>query len=277
MSEASDIKAIAEAAKGILDAVPVYDDAVQPAAKEVGKALQTVGKAVNVALGPVAALVWGYDKIAAYLQETLARMLSKTPQSDIVTPPTSIAGPALEALRFVGDAPDLRTLYAKLLATAMDKQTAARSHPAFVETIKQLSPDEAKILSVLSDGVNRPVVSVMMTAPETPGERLMSRHQSMLDNEAKVEHPVLVPAYLDNLCRLGLTEIPNGTSMAHLTAYDELESDPPLKQYCETLSSGSENTVRLDRGLVRLTDLGRQFVLACVLDHTEARDVGGSR
>lgn len=44
VAEESKIRDAADAAKGILEATPVYQDALQPAAKQVGKALETVGK-----------------------------------------------------------------------------------------------------------------------------------------------------------------------------------------------------------------------------------------
>ena len=47
--------------------VPVYQDVLQPAAQELGKALQTVAKTVHVALAPVSALVWGYDQIKDFV------------------------------------------------------------------------------------------------------------------------------------------------------------------------------------------------------------------
>ena len=42
MGEENKIKDAAEAVKGILEAVPIYQDALQPAAKELGKGLQTI-------------------------------------------------------------------------------------------------------------------------------------------------------------------------------------------------------------------------------------------
>lgn len=51
------VEAAAKAIKGVVEAVPVYQDLVQPAAKEVGKGLQTVAKLVHVALAPVSGLV----------------------------------------------------------------------------------------------------------------------------------------------------------------------------------------------------------------------------
>lgn len=64
MADESKIRDAADAAKGLLEAAPIYEDALQPAAKQVGKALETVGKAVNVALAPIGALVWGSRRSA---------------------------------------------------------------------------------------------------------------------------------------------------------------------------------------------------------------------
>lgn len=61
--------------KEIVEAVPVYQDAIQPGAKQVGKALETVGKAVNLALEPIVGLVWGYDCIKELVTNRLAEKL----------------------------------------------------------------------------------------------------------------------------------------------------------------------------------------------------------
>ena len=55
-----EVRDTAEAVKGIVEAVPVYEDLLQPAVRQVGKALETVAKCVHIALFPVATLVWSY-------------------------------------------------------------------------------------------------------------------------------------------------------------------------------------------------------------------------
>lgn len=270
MTESKQIVAAAEAIQGIVEAVPVYQDAVQPAAREVGKALSTVAKAINVALAPVGALVWGYDRICEYLSARLANKLASTPGADIQTPPPTIAGPALEALRFTGDEEMLRDLYATLLATAMDRTTTGLAHPAFVEIIKQMSPDEARIVKVISGGANHPVIDVMVAVPGEEGERVVARNQSLLDYVEGVQRRELVPGYLDNLCRLGLTEIPSGLVIANDAAYAQLESDAEVRQLIDQIAAAG-HTARLERRFIRLTDLGRIFIRACVLDHEMAR------
>ncbi len=52
----STVKDVAEAVSAVAQAVPIYDDAVQPAAKELGKGLTTIMKTVNVALAPLEVL-----------------------------------------------------------------------------------------------------------------------------------------------------------------------------------------------------------------------------
>jgi hypothetical protein len=114
MGDENKIRDAADAVKGVLETVPVYQDVAQPAAKEIGTALQTVAKAIHVALAPISALVWGYEKIAEYLDKTLTEKLKGVPAERIVTPSPAVAGPTVEALRFTAYEPSLRELYWQL-------------------------------------------------------------------------------------------------------------------------------------------------------------------
>ncbi len=69
MSEQENIKETVEAVRGILEAIPIYQDAIQPAAKEIGKSLQTIAKTIHVVLAPVSALVWGFEQIQDFVSE----------------------------------------------------------------------------------------------------------------------------------------------------------------------------------------------------------------
>jgi hypothetical protein len=135
MGDENKIRDAADAVKGLVEAVPVYEDVLQPAAKEVGAGLQTVAKTIHIALAPVSALVWGYDKLKDYLEERLAEKLKKVPAEKIITPNPTVAVPAVESMRYTAHDPTLRELYASLLASAMNADTADKAHPAFVEMI----------------------------------------------------------------------------------------------------------------------------------------------
>src|SRR5579864_922076 len=139
------IKGTAEAVEGVLKAVPIYQDLAQPAVREVGSALRD---AIRMALAPVSLLVWGFDQIKDYLEDALAHRLKDLPPERIIPPSPIIAGPATEALRFAGHDPILREMYANLLDTEMDANRVREAHPAFVEIIRQLTPDEARIVGL---------------------------------------------------------------------------------------------------------------------------------
>lgn len=278
MADDNLIKSAADVAKAVVEAVPIYQDAIQPAAKELGKALQTVAKTVHVALAPLSALVWGYERIAQYLNRRVPELLEGVPPERIVTPNPGVAGPALESLRFAANDPDLREMYARLLATAMDQETAANAHPAFAETIKQLHSDEAKILKRLSDAryQPQPVVTLFVEAvpPRFPhGDLVLRRHVSLLPEQAVCAAPALAASYLDNLSRLGLIQI-HKTALASSERYVELENTPTVVEHLNRSRPELESVglkSKLARGHLRFTDFGQQFVVACILNERERK------
>lgn len=149
LDETGKVKEIAEVVEGIATAMPIYQDALQPAAKNVGSALADVTSAVNVALAPLRVIVWGMERIEQWVYSAVGDRLRTVPAERIITPAVSIAGPLIEAMRFAGEETLLRQLYSNLLASAMDAESARNAHPAFVEIIKQLSPDDALLLNYL--------------------------------------------------------------------------------------------------------------------------------
>lgn len=133
MADENNIRDAADAIRGIAEAVPIYQDVVQPAAQEIGKALQTVAKTVHIALAPISALVWGYEQISEFVGRRVTEKLKNVPPERIQTPSPNVAVPALEALRYTGHSEPLRELFANLLATSLDSETARNAHPSFVE------------------------------------------------------------------------------------------------------------------------------------------------
>jgi hypothetical protein len=270
MTEDNKTRDAIDAVTGLAKAVPVYQDVLQPAAQEVGKGLQTVAKTIHLALAPVSALVWGYDQIKEFVSTRVAEKLAKVPPERIKSPAPNVAGPALEALRYSGHEPTLREMYANLLAMSLDSATAHKAHPAFVEMLKVISPDEAKILRLFASRTHWPVVDVHMNIKDGPGYNVIFRNFSFIGQEAAVAFDALTPNYLDNLCRLGLIELP---ADVHLTApgtYDSLKQAPVWVKHRESLPEDQRALLEFDERCVRLTSLGHQFCDACVVDSRES-------
>lgn len=273
MSEENKIRDAADAIKGIVEAVPVYQDAVQPAAKEIGTALQTVAKTIHIVLAPVSALVWGYDKLTDFLSTRVADKLKDVPPECIATPKPNVAGPALEALRYTGHEESLREMYANLLAASIDTRTAQGAHPAFVEIIKQLTPDEARLLKLFVVSRAFPLINVrreykVTTDTERGGNDLLVNF-SLLGWEAGCDYPDQAPTYLNNLCRLGLAEIPTMYEYTAPGVYDALENHSTVQAIKTAFESNDKFRIDVARGGLRITSLGRLFCNTCVVSHED--------
>ena len=125
------------------------------AAQNLGQAAVTITKTINTALLPLAAVNFAFEKARNYFsgnfQGDLLDRTKDIPLESVVDPKASIAGPALQGIAFAQDEPNLKAMYLSLIATAMDSRVAETAHPAFVEIIKQLEGEEARLLgSVLT-------------------------------------------------------------------------------------------------------------------------------
>jgi hypothetical protein len=254
-------KAIAELAKS----VPIYQDALQPAAKEAGKSLHLVTRAVNAALAPVEGLVWGVERVRDFVRERVSAKLDNVPPEDVQEPKPHIGVPAIEALRYTGSESELSELYANLLATSMDRATAYRAHPGFVDMIKNMSPDEARIMRFLAGSGDQPLINIKLVMNESGHFVVANRHVSLIGLKAGCEHPPLAANYLDNLVRLGLVELPE-RFLVNDAIYEEIENHQQIKQIREQLAAREGARVEIERKKIELTDLGKQFIRACVLD-----------
>lgn len=263
----STIKDTIEAATGLVKAIPIYDDAIQPAAKEIGKSLSTVAKLVNVALSPVSALVWGFDQLQDFINGTVSKKLENVSEEKIITPDPSIVGPALESLRYNGNNENIKELYANLIANAMDVDTVKKAHPSFVEIIKNLTSDEALILKFFRPGVYQPIVDIKLADNETGGEFNFEENVSEIGRMAGCKHLDLVPSYIDNLCRLGLLIIPPGRQLIKDDAYDSIIKTPVVELIQKALEDRSAGkSLNFNKKYIELTSLGCQFQSACVED-----------
>jgi len=262
----SNVKSTIDAVTGLVKAVPVYNDAIQPAAKEIGKSLATVAKTINIALAPISALVWGYEKISEFVQKRVAEKLKEIPEENIVTPDPSVVGPALEALRFTGNNEILSELYANLIANSLDKETIKKAHPGFVEIIKNMTSDEGLILKIFYPNVYKPIIDFKLKIKKgTGGEFNLVNNYSNIGEEAGCKYPDLTAQYIDNLCRLGLLHIPAGRHLVEPNAYDILLKTDEYEKFKAQHETEHTGVTEIKK-YIELTQLGIQFKEACVTD-----------
>lgn len=259
----SNVKSTIDAVTGLVKTIPIYNDVIQPSSQEIGKSLATVTKTINIALAPISALVWGFEKIKDYVIERVSEKLQNKSEEKIITPDPAIVGPSLEALRYAGNDVNLRELYASLIATSMDADKVKTAHPGFVEIIKNLSSDEALLMNFFNKNDRWALLDVKMTIKNKEGEYDAYRNVSLIGVKSKIKNTELTSNYIDNLCRLGLMEIPSGRQLMDEKLYDEIKELDIIKILLQKLQEQEGKIVYINKH-TSMTDFGKQFCSACI-------------
>jgi hypothetical protein len=233
--------------------------------EEVGKVLQ---RTVSMALSPLKALLFGYEKFEEFICEKVPKKLRDIPLENIVTPKLNVAGPLLEALRYTGHEPLLSDLYANLLAASMNKEIRGGAHPAFVGIIQQMTSDEARLFKFFSDAKSLPLIKIRreykISVPEKTGGADVLVNFSLFWKKAELECPEQVPVYIENLCRMKLTEIPSSYFLTASGMYEALENDPEVQKIKNQIEEDPEWECVIEKQTLQLTQFGKQFIKICV-------------
>lgn len=231
----------------------------QPAAKRTAVELRRAPTLVDKASETLGSLAVSKSDAEAFLTGPVARALAvrDIPLEYTQSPRPDVLLPAVEAQRYS----TLNQELANLVASSMDGRIAHTVLPAYIEVLKQLSPDEVELLrrapilgrySAVADLVHvypngQVVIAYRHILPE-----FMSKGCAVRSN---------ISQYVDNLMRLALLERPYGEEAAEenyrgLLKYkfvDELRRSAP-----------SRAKVALDRSVIGVTDFGDQFRRACL-------------
>lgn len=134
-----------EELKTIIPVDKVYDDALSPAMKQIGKSLESVAKTSRFLLAPFDFLAKQHDRWERYL----VKVSEKVEKANLIEGHPQIVIPTLEGLSLAYENTLLSEIFVNLLAISIDKTKQNFAHPAFPNIIKQLSHDEAVILFFL--------------------------------------------------------------------------------------------------------------------------------
>ena len=254
----------------------VYLDVAHPSLKATGQILGVIPQAINAALMPVHQ--WG-AKAYYKLDETkkiLAEKLKNVSPNEIVPPESHIAVPALQAISYSMDNEEIRNMYANLLASSMQEKVKKDVHPAFVEIIKQLSPDEARILKYLyTEKESQPIIDLRLAklyshSWSTYIKNFTILYRTVPDLEIKDYKKVSV--LLDNLSRQNLIVIHENSFLADTKKYDALEHDPIIQNQMSQ-AAPQDRKWSIEKMYFGLTAFGMSFCRICIADPTEQKEV----
>ena len=124
---------------------------LNPVCKAAGEG---IGSLIDLVFFPVKALNDRAKVAQEKFKYKAANLLNDIPKEKIVEPQLNKFGPILEASKYYVEDEVLSDMFARLLASTCNSDTASMAHVAYVDVIKQLTPIEASIVKELYNNKN---------------------------------------------------------------------------------------------------------------------------
>jgi hypothetical protein len=155
-----------------------------------------------------------------------------------------------------------------LLRRSRDVWSEDEAHPAYARIIDELAPDEARILLLLLRGGPQPSVDVRTGGPVGMlSSSLIAGGLTMIGPRAGVRYLDEVPAYLNNLFRLGLIWF-SREQLEDPLEYQVVEAQPDVLEAMHSI-----RFPKLVRRSIHLTPFGVDFCRTCLVDEDDLADL----
>jgi hypothetical protein len=166
----------------------------------------------------------------------------------------------------------LRERGEELLRRSRDVNFEEEAHPAYMRILEDMAPDEARILRLLADHGPQPSVDVRAgLLPLQSTSELVASGLTLIGAEAGCRHLEDVPAYLNNLFRLGLIWF-SREPVRDQKRYQVLEAQPDVDAALKKTSHS-----RTVRRSIHLTPFGQDFCELCLPSEAGEPDAGEDR
>ena len=197
-----------------------------------------------------------------------AENLALLPPKQISFDQPRVALQALNEAKFAINEDEIQRLFSNLISASLDKETSKLAHPAYIEIIKQLQPDEAKILRFMFNKENHrkghaPTIDIVQQDLEDSNLTITSTRLevNLICEDAGCDNPENSVMYFSNLKRLGLLTPTSGTSFPK-EEHERIFSSEKVKEICSINSH--LDRVSYKSGQYSFTGFGRGFVDSCV-------------
>jgi hypothetical protein len=154
----------------------------------------------------------------------------------------------------------LRSRGEELLHKSRDVRYVEDAHPAYERLLDSLAPDEARVLRLMLLDGPQPAVDIRTGGPlGLISSRLIAPGLSMIGPRAGLRYVERVPAYLNNLNRLGLIWFSRETLRDPLR-YQVLEAQPDVLEAVHSVRQA-----KIVRRSIHLTPFGEGFCRASLI------------
>lgn len=207
--------------------------------------------------------------------QAVQKKAAKIPEEKLSEPEPYVAIPAIQQLSYCFNSEELREMYANLLVSSMNTDTKKQVHPSFVDIIKQLSPDEAKLLKAISSRSNGamsyfPLIDLRLKLGSNQGYTTILHNFTNIGDKV-CQMPENISAYIENLDRLKLICILEDTHLTDESRYKALENAPHCIAH-KTYTLGEGQSYSINQKVYHITAFGQSFINTCLDSQTDVYD-----
>ena len=188
----------------------MYDDVLHPSAKTAGEILNLIPRSIKVLLQGFEKWIINGEESIRLTAEAIKQKAEAIPEDRLTEPEAYIVVPAIQQLGYSYSSEELRELYANLIVSSMDTEKKGQVHPAFVDILKKLTPDEAKIIQYLKGIDVIEYVDIILKDNQFGGYATIHKHKTLLCDFVCLSDPLNELMYLENLISLGILKDADG-------------------------------------------------------------------
>lgn len=252
----------------------LYDDIAHPSAKVIGETMRHIIEHLFGVEPNKRRYNLLKKNVPTYVQKITKKLraektFNKKPRLNITTP-------ILDQMSITGGA-KLNEMFAELLAKECTMEESSYVLPAFVELLKNLSSDEAKILEQMKKDFSFtchntdkkvhlkghiPVVKILGNNADETHLEVQWVYTDAFDS-LPLDHKENIPVYLSNLKRIGCIDILFGQFEGGIIAgfpYDSYFKKKSYIQNQEEEIKKSDRHIGLEPGRISVTELGKKFL-----------------
>lgn len=244
----------------------VASDIVRPTSKSIG---ENIGYLVDGTLGWLG--VWGQkqkikqEKYIEDYKKEINKNIENIPKNCLKEPTMYIVGLAIEASKYYYEETQFKEMFAKLIASSCDNRCKNKITPFFVEAIKQISSQDAAILSLFKIANILSIANLNLKSKSGGSvhyKNYLFYNDSICGNN--------YGSSLINLQRLGFINIDfqqSFTDKKRYLAYEQDEFYIKIKhEIANNVNNPSYefNEIQIEQGIVEITPLGRNFLDLCL-------------
>ncbi len=181
-----------------------------------------------------------------------------------IEPDVQTAASALEASKYCAENKEVREMFANLIASSMNSDTADLTHPSFPEILRQMSSLDAQILSKFQFKKQYAICEYRQSV-ENGGYKLLDTNVFIheYDNN-ELEDIKKREVSITSLVRCGVLIVNYTQGLRDDSQYDDFYKTGLYKYYTEKTSTPSAVTVK--KGVISTTPLGDQLLSICLPD-----------